>query len=594
MLNGLIVGLTAIFILRLLYLQVIDDSAKLAADNNAVRATTIYPARGNIFDRYGDVLVFNKAAYDLMVVPIKTKAFDTTDLCVTLDLDRDFLRSQLKKARQYSRHLPTVVVDQLSPVDFARLQEKLFRFPGFFIRPRTMRAYKYPAGGHVLGYVSEVNEKDMERDPYYTRGDYIGTTGLEKQYEKLLRGQKGVKKILVDALGREQGSFRNGIMDIEPEPGIDLYSTLDGKLQQYAEKLMHGKIGSIVAIEPSTGEVLLMVSGPTYNPGDLIGRSRGKTFSKLLLDSLRPLNNRAMSGTYPPGSTFKPMQALIGLQTGVLNENVYFSCQGPGSSPIKCTHNHQTPLSVVNAIAQSCNPFFWQTYRQVLEGPGSGGVRKGYQTWYDDIRSLGFGQKLGIDMPNEKSGSIPSVQLYDKWYNNRWNALTVRSNAIGQGEVLVTPLQLANEVAVVANRGYYVTPHLVRAVRSDTAQLPEYVKHVSKIEGRHFGLVVQGMAEVYVSGTARRYANKTFTIGGKTGTVQNSGKDHSLFVGFAPVDTPKIAISVVVENAGFGSTWAAPIATLLMEKYLLDTIPKEHLLIEESIINGNLTGEKED
>lgn len=430
----------------------------------------------------------------------------------------------------------------------------------------------------------------LKKDAYYSQGDYAGILGIEQTYEKELRGRKGVKSILVDVHGREKGSFRNGRYDTSAVSGKNLTLSLDIELQQYSERLMQNKIGSIVAIEPSSGEVLTFVSAPAYDPSILVGRSRGENYAKLLRDTLKPLNNKALRGVYSPGSTFKLVNAAIALQEGAVNENTRFPCDGPVSRPIRCTHYHRSPIEAAGAIETSCNPYFYQAFKMTLERPGVN-TRDGYQRWYEDVKSFGFGDQLGIDLPYEIKGNVPRIEYFDKYYGkNGWRAITVRSLAIGQGELLVTPLQMANQAALIANRGRYYRPHVVKAVEGQSLA-DNYAKPLwSSIDSINFDPVIQGMNQVYTGdiGTARYYRNDTIEMCGKTGTVENPfGEDHSVFIAFAPKDKPKIAICVVVENAGYGSTWAAPMATLIMEKYLTGEIPRRHAYIEKKMLEAD-------
>ena len=557
-----------IFLGRLFYLQIIDDSYELSANNNVLRYVTQYPARGLIYDRNGKLLVYNEAVYDLMVLPRQVKDIDTLEFCRLLEITPEGFVQRMKKARDYSRFKPSLFEKQISKETYGYLEEKMYRFPGFFVQPRTLRKYPEPMGAHLLGYVGEVNQSIIDKDPYYKSGDYIGISGIEKSYEEDLRGKKGIKIRMVDVHNREVGSFQNGLYDTLAVMGKDLYLTIDAELQQYGELLMQGKMGSVVAIEPSSGEILAFLSSPTYDPNLLVGRVRGKNFSELSKDPVKPLLNRAMMGQYPPGSTFKMVNDLVGMQEGVLNTHTHYTCQGPGSSPIRCTHHHQSPLDVYVAIQQSCNPFHWQVYRSILNNPRRKNVKENYTAWRNHIMSMGFGHKLGTDMQFELSGNIPSAEKFDAIYGKgRWNAMTVRSLSIGQGEILVTPLQLANSAAVMANRGYYIVPHVVKSMGTDKPGENKFNKVTSTIDPAYFEIAVEGMRQVATMGTAKWYQIEDITMCGKTGTAENPhGEDHSLFMAFAPADNPVIAIAVIVENSGFGSTWALPVASLMIEK----------------------------
>lgn len=590
-----IVAIGLVYIGRLFYLQVLDDSYIFSAENNATRKNIIYPNRGLIYDRNGELLVYDDAAYDLMVIPRQLKVIDTTEFCSLLSITDSTFVAKMTRAKKYSRYKPSLFIAQITKEEFGYIEEKLFKYPGFFVQVRSLRKYPYPIAAHTLGYIGEVNRKEIEKYPYYKQGDYIGKSGLERFYEKELRGKKGAKVVMVDVHNREKGSYRDGKYDSIAVPGQTLYLSIDAELQAYGEKLMQNKIGSIVAIDPQTGEILSFITSPVYDPNLLSGRVRGKNFEKLSHDTLKPLLNRAIMGNYPPGSTFKMINALVALQEGVLNEFTSYYCSGPASSPIRCTHNHITPLQLQEAIEQSCNPYFWNVYRSIIYNPKLNSVEVAYETWRDHVMSLGFGEKFNTDIPYELSGNIPSKEYYDKIYGKgHWNALTIRSLAIGQGEILVTPLQLANLSVVIANKGHYFPPHLVTAIGSPDNKISDFTKKIqTTIEPKHFNVVQKAMLEVFEGdhGTARWAKLEGVQICGKTGTVQNPhGKDHSMFIAFAPKDDPKIAMTVIVENSGYGSTWAAPIASLMVEKYLNDTITRKH--IEKRILDGNLISRK--
>ncbi|GAB4327957.1 MAG: penicillin-binding protein 2 [Bacteroidales bacterium] len=586
--------ISLIFLIRLFWLQVIDTRYILSAENNVLRKNVLYPGRGLIYDRHGKLLVYDEGAYDLMVIPGQLRSFDTLELSRLLDIDPEILKEKITRARKYSTYKPSLLVGQISKEDFGYLEERLYRFPGLYPRLRSIRKYPDSIAAHLLGYVGEVDESELAADPYYQIGDYIGKSGVERHYEKMLRGQKGIEVVMVDVHNRVVGSYRNGRYDTLPEPGRNLYLTLDAGLQSYAEKLMINKIGSVVAIEPATGDILAFVSSPAYDPNLLVGRPRSQNFQKLSQDSLKPLLNRPVMGTYPPGSTFKLVDALIGLSDGVIRPSTTFVCNGPASLPIRCTHNHKSPLALEEAIEQSCNPYFWNVFRTILENPAYPSVRDSYEAWYSKVTGMGFGHTLSVDIPFEKAGSVPPAQLFDKIYQpGHWNALTVRSLAIGQGELLVTPLQLANLAALIANRGWYIAPHTVRAIDGMDHLLDwqEYKKEIA-VKLKDFDVVQNAMLDVFEGehGTARWARLEGVRICGKTGTVQNPhGKDHSLFIAFAPMEKPVIALSVVVENSGYGSVWAAPIASLLIEQYLNDTITRPW--IEKRIVEGNLIPE---
>ena len=595
-----IVGIALVFIVKLFILQVYDPSYKLSADSNTRRTVTQYPSRGLVYDRNGKLLVSNQAVYDVMVVPRDIVAFDTIDFCKSIDYSIEQLRARFVQMRKdiekgdISTYKASVFMKQLSVEQYGNFQEKLHKFKGFFVQVRTLRKYEYPSAAHVLGYVSEISneelKKDQENEKYYTRGDYLGVSGIEKTYEHVLRGKKGVKYKLVDVHGREKGEFNKGKQNRAAIAGKNITLSLDVDLQQYGEKLMQNKIGSIVAIEPSSGEILAFVSAPGYDPSILVGRNRGAGFSSLKTDSLKPFNNRALQGTYSPGSTFKLINAAIALQEDAITELTCFVCRGPVSSPIRCTHHHRSPIEVAGAIETSCNPFFYHTFKQTLERPGTA-TRDGYVRWYDHVKSFGFGSKLEIDLPYEKSGNVPKIAYYDRYYGKHgWKAITVRSLAIGQGELSVTPLQMANQAAIIANRGKYFHPHVVKTVENKLLTDKYYRPVITSVEAENFDEVIKGMQQVYTGsiGTARYYQNKDISMCGKTGTVENPfGEDHAVFIAFAPKENPQIAICVIVENAGYGSTWAAPMATLVMEKYLSGTIPHYHKYYEKKMLEGD-------
>jgi len=578
-------------VIRLFIIQVVTDSYRLSADNNVLRYVTQYPARGLIYDRNGELIVYNQAAYDIMVVPAQTsKNIDTTGFCNLLGISRELFRKQMKTAMNYSKRAPSVFLKQISDQNYARFQEKMFLYPGFYVQPRTLRKYSRSVGAHVLGYVSEVDDNVIRKDAYYKPGDYIGKSGIEESYEKILRGKKGVKIFLVDVYSRIKGSYANGKMDTVAVQGADLTSSLDIKLQEYGELLMQNKRGSIVAIEPQTGEVLALVSAPTYDPGLLVGRIRSENFAKLQGDTLvKPLFNRALMASYPPGSTFKPINGLIALQEGVISDETRFSCN-KGYLFVGC-HVHDSPLSLEGAIMHSCNSYFCQAFRRVLENPKYHSVPEAYTQWKSYLNQFGFGSKLGTDFVNELAGFIPSVSYYDRYHGkNGWRALSVISLAIGQGEIGTTPLQMANMTAAIANRGYYYTPHIVKAVGKDNPINKRFTdKHRITIDPANFDRIIEGM-EAAVNGgggTARTVALKDIIICGKTGTAQNPhGDSHSVFIAFAPKYNPTIAIAVYVENAGAGAAYAAPVASLMIEKYLRDSIGNKAL--EQKILELNL------
>lgn len=570
---GAMVLVGILFLARLFQIQVIDLSYKLSANSNVLRYVTDYPARGLIYDRYGELLVYNEAHYDLMVVPGQVSQIDTTAFCQLLGIEQSLFEERLKKARDYSLFRPSVFESQISKNVFAVFQEKLFRFPGFFVQPRTLRKYTYPMAAHTFGYVGEVGPREIESNPYYQSGDYIGISGIERSYEEELRGKKGVRVRLVDVLNRDIGPFQEGRFDTLAIPGKDLYTTLDAQLQMYGERLMQNKRGSIVAIEPSTGEILALVSSPAYDPNLLVGRVRNQNYGSLQNDTLKPLFNRALMAQYPPGSAFKIVNTLIALQEGVINYQTNYGCGGgyySGGISVAC-HSHSSPVNAYRGIQFSCNTFSCITFRQTIDQNKFSNIQEGFNTWRRYVTSFGFGQPFGSDLAHELSGLIPTSDYYDRIYGARgWRSLTVISLAIGQGEVGTTPVQLANLVATMANRGFYYTPHVVRSVaHPDSIQERFKEKHNTLVDQAHFQEIAGAMHDVVRAGTGHFSMIPGISMGGKTGTVQNPhGENHSVFIAFAPVEDPKIAISVVVENAGYGATWAAPIASLMIEKYL--------------------------
>ncbi|MBQ7191430.1 MAG: penicillin-binding protein 2 [Paludibacteraceae bacterium] len=580
--GGIVVAVAAVFICRLFYLQVIDRSTVGKSESNALVKQTVYPSRGMIYDRRGELLVYNRPVYDVMMVMREMgKEFDTVAFCRTMHISEQTFNERMqtmsnrRKNPGFSRYTPQPFLNLLTAEDVSLLQEQLYRFPGIRIRKRTLRDYTYSAAAHVLGSVGEVSKRDLDNDPYYAIGDYAGRDGIERQYETLLRGEKGMEVLMRDVHGRIQGSYQNGELDYPPVSGQDLTLTLDIRLQLLAEQLMQNKMGSVVALEPQTGEVLAMVSVPKWDPAVLVGRDRSQNYAALLQDKHKPLMNRAVQAQYPPGSTFKLIQALIGLQTKTINSRTEYACNGPESLPIKCTHHHGSPVDLVNGIEQSCNPYFWQEFRDILRQNGgeddTENLHRNYDRWRDYVVSFGFGSRFPTDIREQAAGSIPTSQFYDKHYGRSyWRSKTIRSLSIGQGEILVTPLQLANEAAAIANEGWYIAPHLVRGAFTD--------KHQTAIDAHCFPIVKEGMQRVMTNGTGRYYNIADLQMCGKTGTVQNPhGKDHAIFIGFAPKDNPRIAVAVVVENAGFGATWACPVASLMMEQYLTDTITRQEL-----------------
>ncbi len=568
---------------RLFYIQLIDDRYKDMAANNALRHVVQYPPRGEVRDRNGEFIVQSREAYDLMVIAreIPKEGFDTMRMCRVLGMEKAELIKQLTRAKTRSR-VPMMITNQLSKEVKLRFDECNFR--GFYTVYRTIRSYPRRIGGNLMGYVGEINAEQLRKRPEYRAGDYIGISGLESAYEEVLRGKKGVKINEIDNHGVIKGSFRDGMYDSLPIPGRSLVCTIDAELQELAEELMEGKVGSVVAIEPSTGEILLMVSSPTYDPNDLVGKNLRLNYNKLLRNPQRPLYNRAVSSHYPPGSTFKLVQGLIGLQEGVLKPSYRYPCAGgytyAAGRKMKC-HPHPSPLDLRAAVANSCNAYFCYVFRDIIDNKKYENVKAGLDVWTDYVRSFGFGRTLDSDFANETRGYVPTSEFYNRVYRNSWKSQTIISLSIGQGELGCTPLQMANLAAIIANRGYYYIPHIVRSVEGvDSLEQRFYEKQYTKVDAEHFEPIVEGMWQgVNVAGTSTRAAVAGLDICGKTGTAQNPhGRDHSTFLSFAPKDDPKIAISVYVENGGFGATIALPIASLLIEKYLTDTITRPYMI----------------
>ena len=575
--GGVVVSVVLVYLIRLFTLQIMSDDYKKNADSNAFLNKVLFPARGTIYDRNGELLVYNQPAYDVMVIMKEVEDLDTLDFCRTLNISRDYFLKRMADIKNrnlnpgYSRYTEQMFVSQLSAEEFAVFREKLFKFKGFYIQRRTIRQYTYSVGAHVLGDVAEVSKRDIEKDDYYRMGDYIGIQGVERSYEKQLRGEKGVEVLLRDAHGRIQGRYMNGAYDKTPIHGKNLTLGIDVQLQQLGERLLEGKIGSIVAIEPATGEILCMVSSPAYDPHLMIGRQRGKNHLELSNDSWKPLLNRAVSGTYPPGSTFKTSQALTFLQEGIITPETSYPCHHGfvfRGLRVGC-HAHGSPLPLVPAIATSCNGYFcWGLYHMLGARKKYGSVQNAMTVWKDHMVSMGFGYRLGVDIPGEKRGMIPNAVYYDKRYKGSWNGLTVISIAIGQGEVTLTPLQIANLGATIANRGHFITPHVVKEVEGEELDSLYRFPRNTDVDKKYYEVVVKGMRQAVLGGTCRGADIPGIEVCGKTGTAENRGHDHSVFMGFAPMEQPKIAIAVYVENGGFGAVYGVPIGALMIEQYL--------------------------
>lgn len=594
----IILFVAVVFLVRLFFLQVIFHEENTGIDNIAIETVYDYPERGYIYDRNGELLVSNQPAYDVMVVPSEVKTLDTLELCGLLEISKEEFRERLIKARDYSRKKPSVIVHQLSKDDYAVLQEKLRKFQGFYIQKRMLRSYLTHNAGNVLGYISEVNEWELKKNPYYLAGELIGRSGVEKQYEEFLRGKKGVQFFQKDKHNAAIERYKNGTMDTLPITGQPLQLTIDINLQAYGEMLMQHKHGGIVAIEPKTGEILALISAPTFDPALLVGRERSKNYTALYNDSIaKPLYDRTLLAEYPPGSPFKVINALIGLQEGVITPGSVFSCGGGyrfGGRIMRC-HCGRSSNDLLHGIAFSCNSYFANTYKRAIDMKTTSAV--GMDKWNAHVRSFGLGGFLGADLPTGRAGKVPNTALYDKQYGKgRWNGTTNISNAIGQGELLTTPIQLANVMAAIANRGYYYTPHIVKKIDNKITPFQEYTvaKHTT-IAPKNFEPVIRGMNMAYEQGTARHTQIEGINIAAKTGTAENfikvNGKrmqltDHSIFVAFAPIEDPKIAIAVFVENGYYGARVAAPIASLMIEKYLKGEVYRcdlEKQMLEKSL-----------
>ena len=585
-----------IYLCRLFYIQVIDDKYKIDAQNNALRYLTEYPVRGYIYDRNGKLLVFNEASYDLMVIPRETKGCDTASLCEVLEISREEYLKRIKKSSQApnSPRKQSIFEKQMSAKTYAALQEKLYRYKGFFVQKRTVRKYPKPIAAHLLGYVGEISKEGAEKNSYYREGDYIGITGLEKGYEEALRGKKGTQVAITNVHNKTVGSYMDGKYDTLAIPGKPLYCTIDRDLQEYGEKLMAGKKGSVVAIEPSTGEILALISAPTYDPNELVGgKERNKNYARLALDSVnRPLYNRALMAMYPPGSTFKLIDALIGQDEGVINRSTMYPCHRgypPMGNKPKC-HPHG-PVDLVGSVATSCNSYYAYVFHDITSQKKYEKFADAYNHWRDVVKTFGPGMRLGTDLPYDNRGNVPSVEYYDKVFGKgRWFANTVVSLGIGQAELLLVPLQMANVVAIIANKGFYYSPHSIKGV-GPTKELDEKFtkKHLVAVQKEeYYNNVIDGMQKCFEPG-GTGYASRVpgVVACGKTGTAENPhGKSHAVFQAFGPRENPKIAIACLVENAGWGGVWAAPVVSLMMEKYLTGKVTRTDL--EKRIMAADL------
>jgi penicillin-binding protein 2 len=585
-------GSAVLLLITLFGIQVINDSYKISAENNVIKAVTIYPERGYIYDREGVLLVTNQRAYDLMVTPRQVKELDTLVFCNIIKIDKEQFIKNISRAKRYSTRKASLFIKEISKQTAAELQERLYEFSGFYLQERTMREYPEKSAAHILGYVSQVPDYILKKDNYYKRNDNYGISGVESSYEKDLRGVQGTQYLIRDVWNRPKGSFANGEYDSLAVNGKDIELCIDIQLQKYAEQLMLNKKGSIVAIEPSTGEILSLVSSPYFDPNLLIGRSRSPNFNRMYKDVDKPLFDRSLLAEYPPGSTFKLVNALIGLQEDVIYDGTRFTCDEgwrfSAKLKIGC-HAHRSPLNLIESIEQSCNAYYCNTFRRIIEKYPT--AAEGYENWRNHVLSFGLGNFLNNDLYNGRKGRVPTVDFYNRQYGKRrWKAPTVISLAIGQDALVVSPIQMANMCVAIANRGFYYTPHIVRKVdgiplNDSTYNVPKY----TSIDEKHFSTVINGMERVFTGkhGTAKTARIKGIEICGKTGTAENPhGDDHSIFIAFAPKDNPKIALAVYVENGGWGSTWAAPIASLMIEKYL--TGKSSNTKQEAFILNGNL------
>lgn len=604
LLFSLVLVMGLVFAGRLFYLQVYDTSFQKLSENNAIKIIYDYPQRGYLFDRNGKLLVANQPSYDVMVIPRDVEPLDTLEFCDLLKITKENFITTLTKARVYSPRLPSVVIPQLTKEEYAYLSEKMHKYKGFYIQKRSLREYQVGHSANVLGYIREVDERIIKRNPYYQMGEIIGVQGVESSYEEVLRGVKGMKYIQKDRFNRDIGPYKDGIFDTLPERGKDITLTIDATLQKYGEELFINKRGGIVAIEPATGEILALVTAPYYDPSLLVGRERSKNFTKLWYDTIgKPLFDRGLQGEYPPGSPFKTLTALIGLQEGVIDTKEKVLCRGGytyGRGVKLGCHHHRTPLAMIGGVAQSCNAYFCTVYRRTIEKYPT--PQEGIDTWKKHLSSFGLGDFTGHDLPSGKRGLIPNSKYYNRYYNypkNKWYATATISNAIGQGEVSLTPMQMANFTAAIANRGYFYKPHIIKKIKgTDTIPQKYTTKNTTTIDREYFDPVVQGMFDVYNSGTAARLQVSGIDICGKTGTAENYTKidgvrtqltDHSVFVAFAPKDNPKIALAVFVENGYWGGRWAGRIASLMIEKYLKGEISRTDL--ERYVLEGSLEEE---
>ncbi len=590
--GGFICLIVLIYIIRLYNLQVGDDKYKTSADSNAFLEKIIYPARGLIYDREGRLVVFNQPAYDVMLIPKDVGQFDTLALCQVLGMTREQLDDKWREMKDprknpgYSSYTPQKLISQLSQQYYGRLQEKLHLFPGFFIQKRNIRQYNYACGANILGNIREVSAADIEKDRYYRSGDFTGDLGVERSYEQALRGVKGSEILMKDALGRIKGKYEDGVHDIAPKSGRNLTLSIDFELQKYGEQLMAGKMGAIVAIEPSTGEILCLVTSPGYDPSMLVGKNRGKNYAALVQDPYKPLFDRAIQAAYPPGSTFKPTQGLIFLQEGVVTEKTVYPCHRGYVNGLRVgCHGHASPIALKPALQTSCNAYFCWGFKNMVDRKGTTAAAQ-LEKWKNYLVEMGYGYRLGIDLPAESRGFIPNSGFYNDRLG-QWSANSVISVSIGQGEILATPLQIANLCATIANRGWYYTPHVVKEIQDTVIDAKYRSRHTPHIRRTYYDMVAEGMRMAVLGGTCRLANIPGLDVAGKTGTAQNPhGKDHSAFMGFAPYDKPRIAVAVYVENAGFGATYGVPIGSLIIEKYLRGEIAPERKGLEERMMTS--------
>jgi penicillin-binding protein 2 len=584
MIQGVIIFFSFLFLINLFYIQIINNKYKLKAKDNAIKELIDYPSRGLIYDRNNKLIVHNTNQFEIMVTYAEVDALlDTSLLCQDLNLTKEYFIETMKKAKKASQYRPYVFLKYVEDSNYQRFQEHIFKYKGFFGQTRFVRQYPYANGALLFGDVGEIDSSQIKEhaDQYvYLSGDYIGKNGIEVYYEYLLRGQRGIRTVVVDALNRVKGSYAEGANDNDPVAGTNLQASIDIELQKFGEELLTNKKGSIVAIEPSSGEVLALCNGPTYDPNLLTGGSRNKFYPKLLLNKHKPLYNRAIQGLYPPGSTFKAPSALVSLQMGAINPNFAYYCPGYypiGKKSLKCSHRHAPCRNIEEGLTQSCNPYFCQVFREAIEIPNSKDFQNDYDRWYKNICRFGFRRKLGIDLKNEKRGNVPDTGYYNRMYRNQWRATTVISLGIGQGEILATPLQMANSYCVIANKGYYITPHVIKGIEVNgkfEQNKDKKIKVQVPIDKIYFDRVTDGLEMVVEKGTARSSKINGIALCGKTGTAQNPhGEDHSIFVGFAPKVNPKIVIACIVENGGGGGGLAAPIVSLMVERYIKDSLP---------------------